>query len=110
MLALEEGTEEARDVLYSLRPRDVQGSLHAAVRWAAAINEAALLLETVQPWSLYSFERALEDQRISQLRAVRSLIEAPITTGSDFRQLVDGQHRLLAMYVQGVSRVLAVVL
>lgn len=74
--------------------------------WGNALAIAAEVLATVRPWTSGNVYRATDDLDIELRRASRSLLIDPIWWRPQDDEVSDGQHRLLAMRVQGVDRFL----
>lgn len=76
------------------------------VDWDQTLHHAGAVLDGVRPWSRTNAHDAVQQLPQSLRGPVWSLLETPITWADGERSVANGQHRILAMHVQGVRRVL----
>ncbi len=98
--------DNVRQWLADLTPADLAGWSYMDVDWVRVLDAAGEMLYTVKPWSRDELERGVLGQPDELRGPVRSLFVAPITCEHNATEVTDGQHRAIAMTVQGVERIL----
>lgn len=82
---------------------DLREFRHLSVDWDTALQVAWDAVQTVRPWNPGTVSNALRRHPSGLEGAATALLLDPISWSPGSDHVADGQHRLLAMYLQGVE-------